>query len=149
MDEIYIARNTYPLALSSAFFLLPCAISIPNQMHFYTAMLLLTFTLSANYWRKATYGVRRDADLVFSKLSFTIFFFKGWMVVVHGPYDSPIHYLRMCTGFYVLFSIIYFYYLSERTFHRGYSNWIYYHMMFHLFSGIEQLIILEANKIKT
>ena len=144
MDEVFIAHKTYPLALSSAFFLLPCAISIPKQMHFYTGMLMLTFAISANYWRKATYGFRRDADLVFSKLSFTIFFCKGWMVVVYGPYDSPIHYLRTYTGFSVLFSIIYFYYLSERTFHRGYSNWIYYHMLFHLFSGIEQWIILHS-----
>jgi hypothetical protein len=143
MDEVYIARNTYPLVFSSTFFLLPCAISIPNQMHSYTALLLLTFAISANYWRKATYGFRRNTDLVFSKLIFTIFFIKGFYTVVYVPKDTPLKYLRLYAGFASLFSIIYFYYMSERTYHRGHPNWIYFHMIFHMFVGIEQGIIIK------
>ena len=142
VEASYISRNTGPLVLSSTFFLIPCVISIPNRMHFYTAMLCLTFAISANYWRKASYGFRRNLDLIFSKVSFTIFFIKGYYTVVIEKKEDPLDYLRLYVGFASLFSIIYFYLLSERTYHSCYPNWIYYHMIFHMFVGIEQAIIL-------
>lgn len=140
--EKYVAYNTKSLVLSSAFFMIPCVYSIPNGEHFYTVMLLLTFGISANYWRKATYGWRRTLDLWFSKLSFTIFFCRGYYIVYYSPKSTPMEQLHIYMGFASLFSIIYFYYMSERAYHRGYSNWIIYHMFFHLFVGIEQGIIL-------
>lgn len=144
MSEVYIAHNTYPLVLSSTFFLLPCVYSVYCKSVFFTIMLVLTYGVSANYWRKATYGFRRNVDLIFSKISFSVFFYKGFVVVVYGLKDTPIRQLRVYAGFATLFSIIYFYYLSERTYHRGNPNWIYYHMLFHMFVGIEQLIILQS-----
>jgi hypothetical protein len=140
--EKYVARDTGKLVLSSTFFLVPCVFTVPKGMHFYTAMLILTWGISVNYWRKATYGWRRDLDLVFSKISFVVFFSRGCAVVYMSPYDTIYEKVYICTGFTFLGLIVYFYHCSVAAYNAGSPLWIYYHMLFHLFIVLEFLNIL-------
>lgn len=140
--EKYVAYNTGSLVVSSTFFLVPCICTIPKGMHFYTVMLILTWGISANYWRRATYGWRRDMDLVFSKISFTVFFTRGYMVVYTSPFNTISDKIYICAGFTFLGFIIYFYRCSVCAYAVGSPLWIYYHMIFHLFIVLEFLYIL-------
>jgi hypothetical protein len=153
--EKYVAHNTGSLVLSSTFFLLPCIYTIYNGMHFFTALLALTSGISANYWRKATYGVRRNLDLWFSKISFVIFVSNqivyiwvlpptlfGYPLILNE--DTLIENLRYYCSMASFASMVYFYYLSEISYHRGHDHWRTYHFIFHIFVAIEQIIILEA-----
>ena len=166
--EKYVAYNTGSLVISSTFFLVPCIYTIYNSMHFFTVLLILTSGISANYWRKATYGWRRTLDLWFSKLSFTIFvanqFIYIWIIPPNhiGFSTENVRYYSsiVCFG-----NMVYFYYLSEKSYHKKLEQWsegqrpsttIFegcnapredwrtYHFIFHIFVALEQLIILEA-----
>jgi hypothetical protein len=140
--EKYVARDTGKLVLSSTFFLIPLVSTIQKGTHFYTAMLILTWGISTNYWRKATYGWRRDLDLIFSKVSFAVFFVRGYVVVYTSPSNTVCERVYIYTGFTFLGLIIYFYYCSTQAYRAGSPLWIYYHMLFHLFIGLEFMAIL-------
>ena len=155
--EKYIAYNTGLLVLSSTFFLVPCILTIYNDMYFFTTLLLLTSGISANYWRKATYGWRRTLDLWFSKFSFVIFVTNQFMYIgIVQP--TPISYtmiiedimlvenLRYYCSIASFVSMVYFYYLSEKSYHKSREDqqWKIYHFIFHIFVAVEQFIILEA-----
>lgn len=140
--ERYVARDTGKLVLSSTFFLVPLVCTVPNNRHFYTGMLVLTWIISVNYWRRATYGWRRNLDLAFSKVSFAVFFARGYVVVYTSPFHTLPEKVYVYTGFTFLGLIVYFYYLSGRAYNAGSPLWIYYHMLFHLFIGLEFMAIL-------
>jgi len=124
--EKYVAYNTGPLVLSSTFFLVPCIYTIYNSMHFFTVLLILTSGISANYWRKAIYGWRRTLDLWFSKISFTIFVTNQLMYIWIIP-PNHIGFSRENIRYYssiVCFgNMVYFYYLSEKSYHKKLEQW--------------------------
>jgi len=156
--EIYIEHNTEPIVISSCFFLIPTIYSFYTKQYFYTTILLLTFGISVNYWRKATYGFRRNLDLIFSKISFIIFL-SSQVIYIH--YSSPlllgypifqitdISKRRFVASYIGLILIGCFYDLSNYNYyyyHRNNNekNWIKYHMLFHLFCSINQIFILDG-----
>ena len=153
--EKYSAYNTGSLVLSSTFLLLPCIYTIYNGMHFFTALMVLASAISANYWRRATYGWRRTLDLWFSKILFTIFLSQQFMYIWIVP-PTPISFtmiiedklifenLRYYSSIASFVSMVYFYYLSEKSYHNEYDHWRTYHFIFHLFVALEQIIILDA-----
>jgi hypothetical protein len=69
------------LVVSSFFFLLPSLYAFYNNLHFHSLLLVTTSLVSANYWRKACISWRRDLDLIFSKISFVVFFHNGVMYI--------------------------------------------------------------------
>ena len=87
VTEIYIARNTEPLVFSSFLFLIPAIYAYYVNLYFYTILSVLTFCISVNYWRKATIGFRRNLDLIFSKISFSIYVTTQLFYLY---YDSPL-----------------------------------------------------------
>lgn len=153
--EFYIERNTEPIVVSSCFFLIPTIYSFHTKQYFYTTILLLTFGISINYWRKATYGFRRNLDLIFSKISFSIFI-TSQVIYIH--YSSPlllgypifqitdISKRRFVASYIGLILIGYFYNLSNYYYYRNNNekNWIKYHMLFHLFCSVNQTLILNG-----
>ena len=137
-DEKYIATfvHTKWLVLSSFFFIIPASYAYIFNLYSYSILLFLTSFISANYWRKATYSWRRNMDLVFSKLSFVIFFSDGVV------YVNSVNYV--ITGYIGIILLLYCYYLSGKLFKLKNNNWYKYHMIFHLIIAYEQIIILDS-----
>lgn len=75
-------------------------------------------------------------DLVFSKLSFVIFFSDGVV------YVNSVNYV--ITGYIGIILLLYCYYLSGKLFQLKNNNWYKYHMIFHLIIAYEQIIILDS-----
>lgn len=65
--------ETQYLVLSSCSFLYPAYIGIQNSLYIHSFMLFVTVFISANYWRKATLGLRRTIDLILAKIVFVFF----------------------------------------------------------------------------
>jgi hypothetical protein len=136
--DIYIAQWEHSrwLVLSSFFFTIPSIYAFINNLYSYSILLLFTSLISANYWRKATYSWRRNMDLVFSKISFVIFFSNGLIYVKSVNY--------VITGYTGIFILLYCYYLSGKLLQLKNNNWYKYHMIFHLIITYEQIIILDS-----
>jgi hypothetical protein len=148
--EIYIERNTEPIVISSCFFLIPTIYSFYTKQYFYTTILLLTFGISANYWRKATYGFRRNLDLIFSKISFIIFiknhiFYLYFDSSLYKNKNLPIIYYII--SYSNLFLIAYFYNLSYYYHYRNDRKWMINHMLFHLFCNLNILLIINIGNL--
>ena len=124
------------LVLSSFFFIIPVVYAYVNKLYFYAGILASTSFISANYWRIATYSWRRNADLVFAKISFTIFVSNGIIYVRTIPY--------IVTGYSGLLILLYCYYLSGKLLESKNTHWYKYHMIFHFIMMYEQLIILDS-----
>lgn len=135
--DIYIAswEHSKYVTASSFFFIFPAMYAYYNSQYFYSTFLLATTIISANYWRKATYSWRRNADLVFAKISFTVFVTNGIIHVNYVPY--------VITGYTGLCVLAYCYYLSGKLFEQKNNNWWKYHVLFHFIMMYEQFIILD------
>ena len=86
--DIYLAswEHTKWLVLSSSFFLFPSMFAFYHHLYFHSFLLCSTSIISANYWRKPTYSWRRTMDLLFSKISFSWFFFHGVFYIHSTPH---------------------------------------------------------------
>jgi predicted membrane channel-forming protein YqfA (hemolysin III family) len=137
-EEKYTARwdQSKWLVASSSLFLIPAIYAYQNKLYLCSLISTLTTLFSINYWRKATTkSWRKQMDLVFSKISFVIFTYKGIIYVTQTP---------LCTiGYSNVLAIAYCYYLSEKLFAEKNPNWIKYHAMFHLLVAYGQLIVLH------
>lgn len=136
--EIYIAQwiHTKWLVLSSLFFLIPATFAFINNLYTHSILLLFTSLISANYWRKATYSIRRNIDLVFAKISFIVFVSHGFI------YVRTIYYV--ISGYIGLLVLLYCYYLSCKLLELNNNNWYKYHFIFHFIMTYEQMIIIDS-----
>jgi hypothetical protein len=138
--EKYIAKwdHTKWLVLSSFFFIFPAIYAHNHCLYSYSVLLIFTSLISANYWRKATYSWRRNADLLFAKISFIIFAQKGIYIT---------SYYHLVPGYTGLVCLSYCYYLSEKQLLSNRDNWYNYHAAFHFFIMCEQFIVID-NMVK-
>lgn len=127
-------EQTKWLVLSSYFFIFPSFYAFFYKLYFYFILLFLTSLISANFWRIATYSWRRNMDLVFAKISFTVFVYNG-IIYIKTPFFIIISY----SG---LFFIFYLYYLSGKLFNEKNFDWVKFHFLFHIILTFEQFIIL-------
>jgi hypothetical protein len=109
-------------------------------MYFYTVTTFATSLVSANYWRKPRYDYRRNLDLIFSKLSFIIYFSNGIIYIYESKNVVDFTKINMIL---TLFGIIYCYYFSTKLYKLKNNNWWKYHILFHLFVTYEKMIILH------
>jgi glucose-6-phosphate-specific signal transduction histidine kinase len=137
-DEKQIAHweQTKWLVLSSLFFFIPSTYAYINKLYLHSILLFFTSLISANYWRKATYSWRRDMDLIFAKISFTVFVSNGILYVRTMSY--------VLTGYTGMIVLLYCYYLSCRLFELKKDNWYKYHFAFHFIMTCEQTIIIDS-----
>ena len=135
-------RNVFPvdkndsfcLVISSCFFLIPGSYAFYNDLYFYGVVSFVTTIVSVNYWRDAVEGWRRSADLLMSKVSFAIYFISGCFFMRD---------LRLLAiGIPGCGMIILCYFFSNRYWEKDSFAWVYFHMVFHLFVSIEQLLVL-------
>ena len=102
----------------------------------YSALLVFTSLVSANFWRKPYYSWRRDLDLVVAKISFVLFTTKGAIYARYTPY--------VITGFSSFMALCYCYYLSEKHLQMKHDYWYKYHLLFHAIMTYELFIILQS-----
>ena len=114
----------------------PAIYSYYYELYSYAVLLTLTSLISANYWRDATHGWRRDADLLFAKISFTVFVANGLYYVRITPY--------VIVGYPGLFLLSYCYYLSGKYLTEKNGLWWRFHMLFHLIMMCEQMMIIDS-----
>lgn len=140
MKHKYIAKYEQSkwLVLSSLFFMIPALYAFFMNLYFYFILLSLTTIISCGYWIKATYSWRRNLDLVFAKISFTIFLLSGILYI-----KNPIYLVLFYSG---LANIIHCFYLSNKLFDKKNKNWIKYHFLFHIIMTFEAIIILNSIK---
>ena len=123
------------ILLSSFFFTIPAIYGFYTELYNFSVVLLLTSLISANYWRDASYSYRRIIDKIFAKISFSIFFYNGLYYVRIFPY--------VIAGYSGLVVLLYCYYASNK--YCGHNKiWVKYHMTFHFFIALNQLIILDS-----
>jgi len=129
-------QETKWLVVSSCFFLVPASYAYVLGLFPFSILLTCTSLISANYWRRATHSWRRYLDLVFAKISFTVFVIAGVYYVRYVPY--------VLYGYSLLIILVYCYYLSGKYLEEKNPIWLKFHFMFHLLMAYEQFIILDS-----
>ena len=122
------------ITLSSCLLLLPSYYAYLRQFYIYSAIILGTSIVSANYWRHATYSWRRTLDLWVAKGTVTFFTVNG-VLIFNIPY--------MVAAYTGLIPLIYCYYLSDTKFRANNTQWVLYHFLFHCMLIYETLLIIH------
>ena len=140
MKETEIApySETKYLITSSFFFMLPSYYAYSINERIISLLVCITSIISANYWRKCTYSIRRNFDLLMSKIMLAIFSYKmtndvtgiKYMVIV---YPSTL-------------AIVYNYNQSKNLQIVRNPKWYIYHMSNHVIMPVCQCIILHGAK---
>jgi len=130
-NKILSCKEARYLALSSCFFLYPIYHGFSCGVYGYTIPLFLSWFFSVNYWRNPCYSWRRDADILCSQISCTMFSSLFVFVV-----KNPLYYTNI-SGAYYLFSI------SNEKFEQGCPHWWKWHVLFHLLSSWNTFIVLN------
>ncbi len=128
-------NETKLLTYTSILFLLPSYYAFINNHILMFIIAGLTSIISYNYWSyPLKNGYNRYFDLIYSKFSFTIFFYNG---VVHVQYPECF------IAYFILSLIIYNYKKACMMYNLNKKCWIYFHALFHIFVMINQLFIIH------
>lgn len=114
----------------------PAYYAYKHQYYSYTLLSILTSGISALYWHKPTYSWRRNLDLVFAKLSFSIYFFTAFFHLKCGDRFHK-------WAFYAGTPLMLFCY--------GCSNmnlypWWMFHLGFHMMVIVQKFLTLDILK---
>jgi hypothetical protein len=124
------------LTLTSCLFFTSAIYSYSCRLYFLAFVAGLTSIVSANFWRNPVPGIRRDIDLVYSKLSFLIFFCNGVTYVRSVPY--------MLIFYPGLGCMIWSFYTSNATYYMKKEDWWKYHLIFHGTVLATQFAIIQS-----
>jgi hypothetical protein len=111
------------------------------QIIMYISVILLTTSLiSANYWRKATRGWRRNLDLLFAKIAFLTGCYYGFKYTTYGPYLVIVS---------CVFPVLpYVYSQSTKLVSENNPNWVKYHFTFHILLTIGVAVLLDGIRLR-
>ena len=137
-------NQTKWIVLSSSFFVLPAANHLyyqtPETYSVFPYMLVVTSLVSANYWRNATRGWRRNLDLVVAKITFATGFYIA-VIYLQSIYTRiPLVIIFCC--FPVCYNG------STKCINAGDPGWVKYHFTFHIMLSICGAIILMELRSK-
>jgi hypothetical protein len=123
------------IILSSSFFLVPAYMFYYHHHYLIGNFATLTSIVSINYWYNVEYDSwRRYSDLVWSKISFCIFFTLGVCYIPPGEQVLCIFItIAFLTCYYVANS------LSQKDIRQ--YEWVWCHMVFHLLLSLNLCII--------
>jgi hypothetical protein len=138
-------ENTKWIALSSSFFSIPAlrvfylsgTLAEPANRHanYMAYLCIVTSLVSANYWRDAKRGWRRNADLILAKITFATGVYFGFIYLPEFPYSIP---------FYSSIALaMYLYNQSTICLSNCDSDWVKYHFAFHICLAICVSSIME------
>jgi len=129
------------LCASSLLFSIGAIYAFSLKLYTYAILLLLTSIYSVNYWRKATYSLRRTVDVYNAKIMAYIFLFKALMTI-NNTYVLAFTLLLGTIAIWC-FRISNKYRKVEHINH----NWYKYHACFHSLATIIQCIVLYHIKL--
>lgn len=129
-----LAKFTPALVLSSCLFILPGIYAIFVHNYVFLGVSVVTTTVSVCYWINAVDGIRRNADLITAKASFSFYFTNGFLYIR----DDAILTIGLATSVVILV----LYWQSCKFAMNDSPDWIYYHFFFHLFFVFGQLIVV-------
>ena len=136
-DTIVQTEYSQWLVLSSTFFMGPCAYAYYYELYATSILLFITSACSANHWRDPRFtSIQRRMDQLSAKTSFGIFFVNG-IVYIRNTY-------YLVWGYSGLMALLYCYYMSHHLYVVHNVNWYKYHMGFHAFVAIEQMLVVFA-----
>ena len=136
-DTIVQTEYSQWLVLSSTFFMGPCAYAYYYELYAISFLLFITSACSANHWIDPRFtSIQRRMDQLSAKTSFGIFFVNG-IVYIRNTY-------YLVWGYSGLMALLYCYYMSHHLYVDHNVNWYKYHMGFHSFVAIEQMLVLFA-----
>jgi hypothetical protein len=101
-----------------------------------SVVFIITSIISINYWRDATRGWRRNADLIFAKFSVLTASYYFIRYVTYTPYLIITY-----TSFPIM---LYVYNEATKRITENNPNWVYYHVLFHIFLTIIGSVLLEV-----
>ena len=127
-------EETQLLVFSSFFFIIPGVYAYTLGYYARSILLAITSLVSANYWRKATYGWRRDCDLIIAKISFATFSIPGFFYITNKSF-----FLAYCFGFK---AALISYWKSGELLKVKNKDWVIYHFIFHILITIGAIISL-------
>ena len=136
--EKYVAKweQSKYLVFSSLFYFVPSIYSYMYCLYMHSLLLTVCTIISINYWRKATYGLRRNIDLFFAKITVVIFMYNGAIYVRYIPY--------IMIGYSNFAITLYLYYISGILLQEEKLHWYTYHMLFHLLTTCNAIIIIHS-----
>ena len=111
------------------------------QIIMYNSVILLTTSLiSANYWRKATRGWRRNLDLLFAKIAFFTGCYYGFKYTTYSPY--------LVVTFFIFALLPYVYGQSTKFVSENNPIWVKYHFTFHILLTIGVALLLDGIRLR-
>ena len=126
------------IVCSSAGFLIPATIFYWNGHYLYGHGMIITSVVSMNYWKDVDYkSWRRTLDLVWSKVSFTVYFVTGLMNVKYEYYTICLMItVALASMFHISDS------LSQKHIHE--YEWVWCHMIFHWLLTINLILVAQC-----
>ena len=110
-----------------------------NPINAFSTMLILTSLISANYWRDAKRGWRRNADLILAKITFATGVYYSFQYVVNIP---------MLISIFSMFPFLFhFYKQSSKLLFQKKREWAKYHFMFHILLAVGATLTLRGIEI--
>ena len=132
-------NQTKWIVVSSTFFMIPAVYhfyAFSSTKSVFPYMLVVTSLVSANYWRNATRGWRRNLDLVVAKTTFSTAVYIAAKYVNSRTYRIPIVVLLCVMP--VLYNG------STKCVHAGDPAWVKYHFAFHALCSFIGALILKG-----
>ena len=127
----YKKYNT--LILSSSSFLLPSYYAYINNFYGLSIISLLVSIISSGHWYRTSNFTLRIMDLIMAKIGFGIYF---TLLILNTK-------VRM-KEILLLNTMIIFYFLSNYRITNKKEDWVYYHMIFHMFVTIDQIMTIKG-----
>lgn len=127
----YKKYNT--LILSSSSFLLPSYYAYINNFYGLSIISLLVSIISSGHWYRTSNFTLRIMDLIMAKVGFGIYF--TLLILNTKVTMKEILLLNM---------MILFYFLSNNRITNKKEDWVYYHMIFHIFVTIDQMMTIKG-----
>jgi len=131
MNKMY-TQNTNALVITSTLIIPSAYLSYKRHYFLQSYGLLFTIFCSINFWRSPRHGIRRNMDLIISKIAFFYFLYIGYMHL-YG-YGCMICYPNLSM-------ILFCYNRSNTLFINKREEWLYYHMIFHTLVGLQGYVI--------
>jgi len=125
----------YKLLFSTSLFAIPTIYGFYNKKYILSSLSLCSMICSMNYWKNPIPGPRKNIDLFVSKTTGVLYFLYGHQNIIGA--------VGRILGYTNIFMIISFYNASCLLHHYNSDSWEYYHILFHIVTTINKLLVLS------
>jgi hypothetical protein len=134
-EKLSRCKEAKYMVFSSCFFLYPIYHGLCCQIYGHSILLFVCFLASVNYWRNPVLSLRRDIDIIISKLTMIVYIVNAFRFV-----RQPIY---VIFGFPNMVLFLYVFRVSTLLFNENKTYWWKYHILFHFLCSFNQYILLD------